>query len=132
MSEQEYQDHQALTQRMCRIGYKLLVLSGKGGVGKSTVAANLAITLALAGKQIDLFKTGEGEALAREMEVAYLGRIPIDPQIVVCGDDGIPYVHRFADSPAAQAFAMVVERVIAASQPQQTQFQSSNTEGDNS
>lgn len=39
---------------MCQIGYKLLVMSGKGGVGKSTVSANLAIALALAGKRVGL------------------------------------------------------------------------------
>jgi len=36
-----------------KIKHKIVVLSGKGGVGKSTVAANLAITLGLNG-----FKTG--------------------------------------------------------------------------
>jgi len=78
-----------------------------------------------------LFKTGGGESLAREMGVPFLGRIPIDPQIVTCGDAGIPYVHRFADSPAARAFAEVVERVIATSQAMQTQPHSSSTEGEN-
>ena len=43
-----------LQSRMKDIGYKLLVLSGKGGVGKSTVAANLAVALALAGKSVGL------------------------------------------------------------------------------
>jgi Mrp family chromosome partitioning ATPase/predicted Fe-Mo cluster-binding NifX family protein len=40
--------------RMSRIRRKLLVLSGKGGVGKSTVAVNLAAALAMAGKRVGL------------------------------------------------------------------------------
>ena len=64
------------------------------------------------GGQIELFKAGGGESLAREMNVPFLGRIPIDPQIVACGDSGTPYVHRFAASLAAKAFAEVVRRVV--------------------
>ncbi len=40
--------------RMRDIGMKLLVLSGKGGVGKSTVAANLAVALAMEGRKVGL------------------------------------------------------------------------------
>ena len=47
-------DNVKLQTRMGRIGKKLLVLSGKGGVGKSTVAANLAVALARAGKKVGL------------------------------------------------------------------------------
>ena len=36
------------------IHHKILVMSGKGGVGKSTVAANLAIALALQGRRVGL------------------------------------------------------------------------------
>ncbi len=43
-----------LRRKMRDIGLKLLVLSGKGGVGKSTIAANLAFALAAAGKQVGL------------------------------------------------------------------------------
>lgn len=56
--EKHESDQQAeefkLHQRMSEIGLKILVLSGKGGVGKSTVAANLARALAKAGKQVGL------------------------------------------------------------------------------
>lgn len=268
-SEEEFRERQALTQRMCQIGQKLVVMSGKGGVGKSTVAANLAVSLALAGKRVglldvdihgpsipklmgldsnqivvnegelvppeigenlkvmsigfllssnrdaviwrgpmkygairqflkdvawgsldyliidappgtgdeplsvaqligqpaqavlvttpqdlaiadvrrsvsfcervalpvagivenmsglacphcgkivELFKTGGGQSLAKEMGVPFLGRIPIDPQIVACGDAGTPYIHRFAESPAGEAFRAVVDQILGASQ----------------
>lgn len=62
-------------------------------------------------ERIELFGSGGGEALAKEMNVTMLGRIPIDPKIVECGDSGAPYVHRYADSEAGKAFAEVVERI---------------------
>ena len=62
--------------------------------------------------RIELFGSGGGEALAREMGVPLLGCVPIDPKIVECGDAGIPYVHRFAESEAAKAFAGVVETLL--------------------
>lgn len=284
-SEQEFHERQVLTQRMCQIRHKLLVMSGKGGVGKSTVAANLALALAAAGQEvglldvdihgpsipqlmgldgghvrthgdelvpvraapnlkvisigfllptrreaviwrgpmkygvirqflkdvawgpldylvidsppgtgdeplsvaqlvgpaagailvttpqelavadvrrsvafcekvalpvigiienmsglvcphcggsIELFKAGGGSRLAEEMHVPFLGRIPIDPQVVTCGDSGTPYVQRFAASPAAQALAAVVQHVLAASPREHpTEEQSRDRSGQN-
>lgn len=40
--------------RMSSIKHKILVLSGKGGVGKSTIASQLAFTLAQKGKEVGL------------------------------------------------------------------------------
>ncbi|NQT35418.1 P-loop NTPase [bacterium] len=52
--KQEITDSQDIFARMNRIKHIILVLSGKGGVGKSTVAVNLAVTLAEAGKKVGL------------------------------------------------------------------------------
>ncbi|MCK5241236.1 Mrp/NBP35 family ATP-binding protein [bacterium] len=53
-TQEEFIDRQKLEGRLCRIKHKIVVLSGKGGVGKSTIAVNLAFSLALAGKQVGL------------------------------------------------------------------------------
>ncbi len=51
---QEQDKDLKLKEHMDRIKYKLVVLSGKGGVGKSSVAANLAVGLALSGFKVGL------------------------------------------------------------------------------
>jgi len=64
------------------------------------------------GKQVDLFKVGGGKKLAAEMAVPFLGCIPFDPQIVLSGDDGRPFVQAFADGRAAKAFAAVIQPIL--------------------
>ena len=44
---------QNISENMKKVKNKILVMSGKGGVGKSTVAVNLAVSLTYQG-----FKTG--------------------------------------------------------------------------
>jgi Mrp family chromosome partitioning ATPase len=51
---EEFLERQQLTKRMCAIKHKIVVLSGKGGVGKSTVAVNTAIALSLEGFKVGL------------------------------------------------------------------------------
>jgi Mrp family chromosome partitioning ATPase len=61
------------------------------------------------GKDVDLFKMGGGEKISREMNVPFLGRIPLDPEMVVSSDDGTPFVAKNPDSATTQAFHRVAE-----------------------
>jgi ATP-binding protein involved in chromosome partitioning len=61
----------------------------------------------------DIFGKGGGEALASELQVPFLGRVPIYEPIRVGGDTGVPITVGEPDSPAAQAFRAAAERLAA-------------------
>jgi ATP-binding protein involved in chromosome partitioning len=71
------------------------------------------------GERIDVFKRGGGQALADEMNVPFLGSVPIDPEIVASGDAGTPFVRMRKQGAAGEAFADIV-RTILAGQEQET------------
>ena len=64
------------------------------------------------GETIDVFKSGGGEAMAREMGVPWLGKIPLDPQIVEACDAGRPYVYHYAHSETSKAMLRVLRPII--------------------
>ncbi len=63
------------------------------------------------GKTTDVFRRGGGEEAAKELGIPFLGRVPLDPAIVVGGDEGKPFVIEHPDSPAAKAFAGIVKEI---------------------
>lgn len=60
-------------------------------------------------KEIDIFKVGGGEKTAKDMGVPFLGRIPLDPEMVVSTDGGTPLVAQNPEAKAAQAFHQIAE-----------------------
>jgi Mrp family chromosome partitioning ATPase len=62
-------------------------------------------------KTVDIFKSGGGESLARELELPFLGKIPMDPRVVMAGDDGVAYLSSDENSPAIRAFSEVLKAV---------------------
>ena len=64
------------------------------------------------GKNIDLFKSGGGEKAAKEFNLPFLGKIPIDMNMVSSTDEGKPYIFQYKDSEAAQVFNQAVELIL--------------------
>lgn len=67
------------------------------------------------GEVVDVFGSGGGERLAAEMELPFLGRIPLDPAVRQAGDEGSPTVVSAPASAAGQALldiARSVERTL--------------------
>ncbi|MDH3347439.1 MAG: Mrp/NBP35 family ATP-binding protein [Desulfobulbaceae bacterium] len=62
-------------------------------------------------KTMDIFSSGGGEKTARDFDLPFLGRVPMDPKVVVAGDTGSPYLSSDVDSPATEAFSKVVAAV---------------------
>jgi len=61
----------------------------------------------------DIFGKGGGETLAAQMNVPFLGRVPIYEPIRIGGDTGVPIVIGEPKSSAAQAFRVAAERLAA-------------------
>lgn len=65
------------------------------------------------GEEIDLFGKGGGEKVAKEMNIPFLGRIPIDPEMRKAGDEGRPFLIRKAtETPSWQSVNQVMESLL--------------------
>jgi len=63
------------------------------------------------GAEFNIFGVGGGDAIADEIKVSFLGKIPIDPRISEDSDKGIPFIVGHRDTPATKAFEDIVEQV---------------------
>lgn len=61
------------------------------------------------GEKIDLFKVGGGERSAKDMDVPFLGAVPIDPKIVEDADSGKPFV--LGRSKASESFEKIADKI---------------------
>ena len=63
-----------------------------------------------------------GEALANEMGVLFLGKIPLDPGVVSNGDAGSPLTDHADNSGSAQAFRQLVQTVLDRTRAERVQL----------
>lgn len=65
------------------------------------------------GEETPVFSTGGGKSMAEALEVPFLGSLPLDPQVRVSGDGGVPVVVAHPDSPTAVQFMRIAEQLAA-------------------
>lgn len=59
---------------------------------------------------INIFSTGGGREMAEEMDVPFLGSIPIDPKVCSLGDSGMTFVE--SKTSAGESFSHIVEKML--------------------
>lgn len=63
------------------------------------------------GAESDILGTGGGQKISEQLDVPFLGKIPIDQRICEDSDRGTPFIIEHADTPAAKAFMRVVDKI---------------------
>lgn len=56
--------------------------------------------------------TGGASKMAKDMDVAFLGKLPLDPRIGWCCDQGKSFLTELPDSPAALAYQEIIQSEI--------------------
>jgi ATP-binding protein involved in chromosome partitioning len=64
-------------------------------------------------ERTDIFGNGGGRRMAEEMEIPFLGEVPIDTRVRQGGDEGKPIVSLAPEAPAAIAFQEIAGKVAA-------------------
>jgi Mrp family chromosome partitioning ATPase len=63
------------------------------------------------GEEISLFGAGGGRKTAEKFGLTFLGSIPIDPNVVLCGDSGACYRDLHNASPVTKAFDAIARKM---------------------
>jgi predicted Fe-Mo cluster-binding NifX family protein len=69
------------------------------------------------GNAVELFGMGGGEKTALNENIPFLGRVPFDPKLAACGDDGVSFLEKYKESAAAAAFIQLARAVTHKNMP---------------
>ncbi|MGB8779740.1 MAG: Mrp/NBP35 family ATP-binding protein [Candidatus Bathyarchaeia archaeon] len=63
------------------------------------------------GKKSDIFESGGGQKIAEELNIPFLGSIPIDQEICEDADRGESFIVEHPNSPASRSFMEIVKKI---------------------
>ncbi|MEA1986768.1 MAG: Mrp/NBP35 family ATP-binding protein [Candidatus Marinimicrobia bacterium] len=91
---------------------RAISMAKKLNIPKIAVVENMAgLICPHCGDVIDFFGKGGGEKMAKEMEVEFLGSIPMEMKNRECGDDGTPIVLKYPESITTKAFTDIANKI---------------------
>lgn len=94
------------------VAKKATLLCKKAGVSVVGVIENMSgFVCPDCGQKADILMSGGGESMARELDVPFLGKVPIDPKASYGCDIGEPFVYKFPDSPVSQSVIEIVTKI---------------------
>ena len=65
------------------------------------------------GKEHDIFRRDGAHRIANSLGLPFLGAVPIEPAVAICGDQGEPVVFRAPESRSALAFSEIAGRMAS-------------------
>jgi ATP-binding protein involved in chromosome partitioning len=91
---------------------KAVSFSRKMGIPIIGIVENMSgFTCPKCGETVNILGAGGGKRIAEELDVPFLGQIPMDSKICEEADKGISFVKGHVDSAAAKAFKEIVHNV---------------------
>ena len=64
------------------------------------------------GKHHNIFREGGGERIAKSWGVPLIAKVPLEPAVAGCGDEGTPAVLRYPNSESAKAFMQAADATV--------------------
>jgi len=96
------------------VARRATIMAIEAGVNMLGIIENMSgFVCPQCGEEVDVMEKGGGKMLAEELDVPYLGHIPLDPKSSEACDIGVPYVVKFPDSPASKATVKIVDNILA-------------------
>jgi ATP-binding protein involved in chromosome partitioning len=100
-----------------RVARRAAEMAHKVSLEVSGVIENMAGFVTPDGERYAIFGEGGGQALADELDVPLLGRVPLTMPLRAASDAGVPLVVEDPDDPASQAIRHAARGLIALAPP---------------
>ena len=96
------------------VAKRATVMAIESGVNVLGIVENMSgFVCPECGEEIDAMERGGGKMLAEELDVPFLGYIPLDPNTSASCDVGVPVVVSHPDSPSSIATEEITKKIVA-------------------